>query len=268
LLAKVKSRLYELRDPAEAYRKAVARWHERRKPRCDYVINHDWRERLGVTAGDCSLVETLLPSIIADMQAKHIRTGPESYLYWNDGDPALIQAICCLIRRTQTTKIVETGVAHGLTSRFILEALSGRGHLWSIDLPPPGSPEMHKEIGIAVGDRLRQDWSLIFGSSRKRLPPLLDTIAPIDMFVHDSHHSEYNMLFEMSRAWPAVRPGGAMVVDDIDLNWAFHEFSETIAGVMLIGEAEPIRPDTRRFNQKGLFGIILKPELSPKPVSV
>jgi hypothetical protein len=26
----------------------------------------------------------------------------------------------------------------------------------------------------------------------------------------------------------------------------------------MIGEAEPLRPDLRRFNKKGLFGIILK----------
>ena len=39
---------------------------------------------------------------------------------------------------TCSRKVVETGVAHGVTSRFILEALerNGRGFLWSIDLPP------------------------------------------------------------------------------------------------------------------------------------
>ena len=68
------------------------------------------------------------------------------------------------------------------------------------------------------------------------------------------------MLFEMTRAWAALRPGGAMVVDDIDLNTAFGEFSETVAARKLVCEAAPIRPDTRRYNQKGLFGILLKPE--------
>jgi predicted O-methyltransferase YrrM len=254
----IRSRLFELRNPVEAYHKAVARWRERGKPRCDYMINRDWRERLGLASIDRDMTETLWPLIIAGMHAKDIRVGPESYLYWNDGDPALIQAICCLIRRLQATRVVETGVAHGLTSRFILEALKGHGHLWSIDLPPPASPKLHGEIGIAVGDWSPQEWTLILGSSRQRLPPLLDTIAPIDIFVHDSHHSEYNMSFEMSRAWNALRPGGAIVVDDIDLNWAFHDFSMRVPGMTLIGESEPIRPDTRRFNQKGLFGIILK----------
>jgi hypothetical protein len=244
----------------EAYHKAIIRWHERNeshRPRCDYKVDTDWRQRLGAIKADREAIDGLWPSIISAMVASNIRTGPESYSYWNDGDPGLIEAICCLIRRLDATKIVETGVAHGLTSRFILETLKGRGHLWSIDLPPPESPGLHKEIGIVVGKQ--PHWSLILGSSRRRLPKLLTTVDPIDIFVHDSYHSEYNMRFEMSLAWEALRPGGAMVVDDIDLNWAFHDFSKTVKGQILICEAEPIRPDTRRFNQRGLFGIILKP---------
>ena len=130
------------------------------------------------------------------------------------------------------------------------------GHLWSIDLPPPWAPEKHREIGAAVSDR--SNWSLILGSSRRRLPDLLKDISPIDMFVHDSEHTTHNMLFEMSVAWKARRPGGALVVDDVDLNEAFDEFSKQVDGERLIGEAEPIRPDHRRFNQKGLFGVLLK----------
>jgi predicted O-methyltransferase YrrM len=250
------ARLHELREPIEASRKVVARWRERGKPRCEYGVNHDWRERLGVMDSERELLARLWPSVIAEMEAQHVRTGPESYLYWNDGDPALIEAICCLIRRTDGTKIVE----NGLTSRFILETLNGRGHLWSIDLPPRGALKLHSEIGIAVGNRFKRDWTLISGPSRQCLPPLVSKIGPIDLFIHDSHHSEYNMMFEMAQAWPALKPGGAMVVDDIDLNWAFHEFGMAVAAETLICEAEPIRPDTRRFNQKGLFGIILKPE--------
>jgi len=54
-------------------------------------------------------------------------------------------------------------------------------------------------------------------------------------------------------------PKGAVVVDDVDINWGFQLFSQTIPGqTSLIGEAEPLRPDLRRFNKKGLFGIILK----------
>ena len=61
------------------------------------------------------------------------------------------------------------------------------------------------------------------------------------------------------RMWPTLGPKGVIVVDDIDANWAFQAFTQTIPDqLFLICEAEPIRPDLRRFNKKGLFGIVLK----------
>src|SRR5262249_48975337 len=149
---------------------------------------------------------------------------------------------------------------HGVSSRFILEAMArdGDGRLWSIDLPPVQAP-WHDQVGIAVSDELRGRWSLVRGSSRLRLPALLAELGTIDLFVHDSLHSRRNVLFELERVWPALRPGGAIVVDDVDANSAFREFLAAHPGhAALVCEAEPVRPDTRRFNQKGLFGIILK----------
>jgi hypothetical protein len=77
--------------------------------------------------------------------------------------------------------------------------------------------------------------------------------------MHDSLHSERNVCFELDHALPALRPGGAVVVDDIDANYGLHSFTEATHWCpYLICEAEPVRPDFRRFNEKGLFGIILK----------
>jgi len=54
-------------------------------------------------------------------------------------------------------------------------------------------------------------------------------------------------------------PNGALVVDDVDANWGFRSFTETVPDqVSWICTAEPLRPDLRRFNKKGLFGIVLK----------
>jgi hypothetical protein len=56
-----------------------------------------------------------------------------------------------------------------------------------------------------------------------------------------------------------LKPNGALVIDDIDANWGFQSFTQSFSGHRsMICEAEPIRPDLRRFKQKGLFGIILK----------
>jgi hypothetical protein len=114
------------RDPVEAYHKAVSQWYERNDPDDaphNYVPDANWRERLGVTGDDRERVNRLCRSIEATLTAKGIRPGPESYLFWNDGDPALLQAIWRLIIRVHAAKVIETSV----TSRIILEGLTDRG---------------------------------------------------------------------------------------------------------------------------------------------
>ena len=97
------------------------------------------------------------------------------------------------------------------------------------------------------------------GSSLRRLPGLLAKLGQIDMFIHDSLHSERNVRFELDRVWPMLRPGEAIVVDDIDANDGFHSFNRDFPGhPSFVCEAEPLHEDPRRFNKKGLFGVILK----------
>jgi hypothetical protein len=91
------------------------------------------------------------------------------------------------------------------------------------------------------------------------LPALLSRLGTIDLFIHDSLHTARNVRFELDHAWPLLKPGGALVIDDIDSNGGFSSFCKAFSGFRaLICEAEPIRPDERRFNKKGLFAIVLK----------
>jgi hypothetical protein len=239
---------------------------ERRRPQCRYEFDENWEQRLHEALGvpwPCNAASEfwdLWSQIISELEAKGIRPGPESFQFWNDGDAGLVRAIWCLTRHLRPKKVVETGVAHGVTSRCILEALnrSGDGHLWSIDLPPL-ERVWRNQVGAAVDDRHPYQWSYIKGSSRRRLPELLSRLGQIDLFIHDSLHSERNVRFELDRAWAALRPNGALVVDDVDANWGFRSFTQTFSGhESLICEAEPLHPDPRRFNKKGLFGIIVK----------
>jgi Methyltransferase domain len=239
---------------------------ERRRPQCRYESDDNWERRLHQAIGvpyPCNATSefwNLWPKVISELEAKGIRPGPESFWVWNDGDAGLVRAIWCLTRHLRPKKVVETGVAHGVTSRFVLEALErdGDGHLWGIDLPPL-ERVWREQVGAAVGDRYSDRWSYVRGSSRRRLPKLLSRLGQIDLFIHDSLHSERNVRFELDRAWAALRPNGALVVDDVDANWGFRSFTETFSGHQtMICEAEPLHPDLRRFNKKGLFGIILK----------
>jgi Methyltransferase domain len=239
---------------------------ERPVPADLYQADVDWdrrmHERLGVPwpCEAASEFAILWPQVMAELESKGIRVGPETLQGWNDGDAGLARAIWCLTRHLRPHNVVETGVLHGVTSRFILEAIERNraGHLWSIDLPPL-EPVWRDEIGIAVGERFRSGWSYIKGTSKRRLPDIISKLGQIDIFIHDSLHSEQNVRFEIDRAFAALRPGGAIVVDDIDANWGFQSFTQAFSGCQsMICEAEPLRPDVRRFNKKGLFGIILK----------
>ncbi len=79
-------------------------------------------------------------------------------------------------------------------------------------------------------------------------------------------HTEHNVRFEMDLAWSALRKGAALIVDDIDLNWGFRTFAETFHPCSaLCCQAQPLKPDERRFDRKGLFGIVRKPPYDPSP---
>lgn len=127
-------------------------------------------------------------------------------------------------RKHKPGLVIETGVGHGVTSAFILQALAMNqsGELWSIDLPPLGSEEFS---GCFVPDSKRSRWRLERGRSRRILPTLLREAGTVDMFLHDSLHTAKNMNFEFSAAWPYIKKGGLLVSDDVTFfNNSFQEF--------------------------------------------
>jgi len=259
-----------MRDPMELWDKLCDRLVQRWEYRHAVHYHHpspDWEGELQtwLVAADASVeraeFQALWPDVVHSACMMGIDVGPKSFAGFNDGDAALLRAIWLIMRRWKPTQVVETGVGHGFTSRFILEAmeLNRRGQLSSIDRPPL-DPQMRTRVGIAVPHRLRHRWTMLTGSSRRRLPGLLSNLGTIDLFVHDSLHTERNVRFEMDRAWAVLRPGGFMIVDDVDSNAGLGSFSKTFPGSpTLVCEAEPVRPDERRFNKKGLFAIIAKP---------
>ena len=130
---------------------------------------------------------------------------------------------CYLVcRLLEPAVVVETGVAYGVSSAFILRALeeNGRGALHSVDLPPLRR-EADRFWGIAVPGDLRDRWNLYRGPSSRLLPRLLRETGPVDLFVHDSLHTRRNMRREFEAAWPCLRKGGVILADDVERNDAF-----------------------------------------------
>ena len=135
-------------------------------------------------------------------------------------------ARCCYLscRLIQPSVVMETGVAYGVSSAFILKALeaNGRGTLHSVDLPPLRM-KAERFWGIAVPDELRGRWCLHRGSSTPVLPRLLRQMGSVDLFVHDSLHTYRNMRREFETVWPYLRTGGLLLADDVERNRAFGE---------------------------------------------
>jgi hypothetical protein len=268
-------------DPCEVWHKVrdrVGQYSNRAVLPTTYIPDPEWEARLHQLLNapwpcqESERFRELWPQIMKRLREQGVDPGPLSLYGWNDGDPELARAIWCavchLCPKDRGMRVVETGVAHGVTSRVILEALchDERNHLWSIDVPPH-DPAMRRHTGMAVEDNLRPLWTYIEGSSRRRLPALLKELGSIDLFIHDSIHTQRNVVFELQQAWSALRPGGCMVVDDIDSNWGFHFFSEFQDCVAMVCQSEPLRPDPRRSDHRGLFGIIWKMPLSPVTAS-
>ncbi|MBA2345144.1 MAG: class I SAM-dependent methyltransferase [Rubrobacter sp.] len=137
-----------------------------------------------------------------------------------------VLARCCYLvcRLIRPSIVVETGVAHGVSSAFILTALEQNGHgaLHSVDLPP--LRESHTASwGVAVPDALKARWVLHRGASARVLPGLLEELGTVDVFLHDSLHTHRNMRREFEVAWPQLRPGGILLADDVERNRAFGE---------------------------------------------
>jgi hypothetical protein len=236
-------------------------------PPCRYEVDKNWEQALHEILGapwPCAVVDRfweLWPQVMQTLEEKGFRLGRGAFAGWGDGERGLVRAVWCLTHHLQPANVVETGVARGITSRFVLEALArnGAGHLSSVDLPPLVERSVHEQVGAAVPETLRGQWTYVHGSSRRRLPHLLSRLGEIDLFIHDSRHSERNLLFELEHAWRALRPGGVVVADDIDLNCGFHSFrARHSQHPSLVCLAEPLRPDYGRQDDRGVFAVVRK----------
>jgi predicted O-methyltransferase YrrM len=136
-----------------------------------------------------------------------------------------------VVRAFQPEIVVETGVANGVSSAYLLLALQANGHgtLHSVGLNDPQYLPAGKPLGWVVPEELRSNWKLLAGDSRTVLPRLLADIGSTDIFIHDSLHTHEHMLWEYRAAYPHLRPGGLLLSDDALWNPAFPEFALEVA---------------------------------------
>ncbi len=191
----------------------------------------------------------LLENKVLEQITKANGTGP--FKAGHNGNFCLARSLYVICRLHPPDVVLETGVAYGVTSAFTLQALAvnRKGSLISIDLPPLGR-DADRHVGAFIPQELRDRWRLHRGPAKRILPDLLPSIREVDLFVHDSLHTCRHMSFEFETAWPYVRPGGAVVADNVDLNDAFRKFTNTAKPAFSAVVAEE--------NTTDLFGIMVK----------
>ncbi len=152
------------------------------------------------------------------------------------------QLLYFIVRSMKPKVVVETGVAAGESSGYILRAMADNnfGKLYSVDLPFQwyvyGDDKLHldslpagKLPGYLVPEDLKKRWVLRMGDTRKVLPELLKELKTIDIFIHDSEHTYETMMFEYMAAWPYLKVNGLLLSDDVHFTSAFSEFCKKVS---------------------------------------
>jgi predicted O-methyltransferase YrrM len=123
--------------------------------------------------------------------------------------------------------VVETGIANGVSSSYLLLALqkNKRGCLHSIGLADTAFLPLGKDLGWIVPEWLSAAWQVHLGDARDILPRLLKHLGKIEIFIHDSLHTYDHMMWEFETVYPYLRPGGLLISDDALWNNAFLEFA-------------------------------------------
>jgi len=249
------------RNPTEVYDRLTAiletRWEKMRAkpPHHGSMPLREALEQYGTTVKNTIApileekpLKDIEAEVLGNIQAVEAK-GP--FLISHNADISLARFCYVMVRTRMPDVVIETGVAYGLTSAFILQALTanGKGELWSVDLPPLAyDPDSY--VGVLIPTRLRGPWHLCRGSAVRCLPDLLKSVRNVDLFIHDSLHTYRNITKEFELVWPFIRPGGILMADDIEGNRAFVDFvmkvNPSLYGVI------------REEKKESLFGFLVK----------
>jgi hypothetical protein len=228
----------------------------RKRPVYDAVDAHDAADELGNHLGrqvvfrdaDTELAEAEIQERARAVSA----SGPFPSFY--SAGPQLARFCFAVCRAVRPTTVVETGVAYGVTTAFILAALemNGHGQLHSVDRPPwvPGG-ESH--VGAAIPERLKGRWTLHSGSSKRVLPGLLSELGAVDVFVRDSLYTYRTVKRELRAAEPWLSSTSVVMADDLGRSAGFRDWAQE-AGCpwwAAVPTSDPPRPPR--------FGVALGP---------
>ena len=139
---------------------------------------------------------------------------------WN-AESNLCIVLYCLILLKKYTKVVETGVANGVTTRVIMRALEQTGGvLHSFDISET-SRNVYKGNGNWHFHKLEANRKI-----QKQLRKQIQGIGKCDLWLHDSNHGQTWQEFEYLLAWENLEKNGVLCSDDVDASPAWGQASK------------------------------------------
>ena len=121
--------------------------------------------------------------------------------------------IYCYVRLMKPQRVIETGVAAGVSTSVLLEALQrnqGGGELVSIDIT--------EKVGEVIPIHLKVNWKLEVLSKRNyenSFLSILNKNNDCEVFLHDSNHSDEWQLFEFNNARTELANCSVFFFDDV-----------------------------------------------------
>ena len=121
--------------------------------------------------------------------------------------------IYCYVRLMKPQRVIETGVAAGVSTSILLEALQrngGAGELVSIDITA--------KVGEVIPTHLRLNWKLEVLSKQSYENSFLSILSKnsaCEVFLHDSNHSDEWQLFEFTNARSELVNCSVLFFDDV-----------------------------------------------------
>ncbi len=141
---------------------------------------------------------------------------------WN-AEENLFVLLYSLIRSNKSKFVVETGVANGITTNAIMNALqqaSKDGELHSFDVLP--------EARNAYSGPGNWNFHLLpTKNTARKIKGIVSKFSKVDIWVHDSDHGYRWQKFEYLLAQASLSDNGILISDDIDASSAWGELAKT-----------------------------------------
>jgi len=142
------------------------------------------------------------------------------------GNNYAVEIIYFLIINFKPNIILETGVAAGLSSRCILEAIkkNSKGILYSSDFPYFRLDNPEKYIGIMVPEELKKNWRLEILGDEKNIKKFKLEIDYADIIFYDSdkrYSAKINFFKSINNL---IKSNTIIVVDDLHNDSFFLEY--------------------------------------------